>query len=113
MQNFFLGLKAILLEAFDTLSQVSDYPMFWGFAMGFLTSTIVHAFLITDSPRHVSTVLFEDKSKGFQKLYPRKANGSFIRSYSEYSRIADRTKSVFLIAIFITTLLILVVVLTK
>jgi len=113
MNNFFLGLRAVLGEGRDTIGRVSDYPMFWGFAAGFLTSTITHAFLITDNPRQMPTVLFDDKSKGFEKLYPKREDGSYGKSYSDYSRMADRAKTTVLIAIFITTILILVVILTK
>ena len=113
MQNFLLGLKAVLGGARDTLSQIGSFPMFWGFAIGFLVSTVAHAFLITDRPSHVSTVLFADKSRGFEKLYPRKTDGTFGKSYADYSRMAERIKTSFLIAIFIMTALILVAVLTK
>ncbi|MEI6510817.1 MAG: hypothetical protein WCO25_02125 [Candidatus Uhrbacteria bacterium] len=113
MQNFFLGMRAVLGASWDTLRRIGDYPLFWGFAVGFLVSTIAHAFLMTDKPRQISTVLFEDKSKAFEKLYPRREDGSFSRSYSDYSKMADRTKTSVLLAIFITTILILIVVLTK
>ena len=70
MYNFIWGLQAVLREAKDTLMSVMDYPLFWGFAMGFLVSTIVHAFLMTDSPRQVPAVLFQDKSKELRKTLP-------------------------------------------
>ena len=113
MQNFLLGMMAVLGGTQETLGRVSDYPMFWGFATGFLTSTIMHAFLIMDSPRHIPTALLEDKARGFEKLYPKKDGGSFTKSYSDYSRMADRARTTVLIAILIMTIFILVVVLTK
>lgn len=113
MENFIKGLQAIFGEAGNTLSAVTDYPLFWGFAVGFFTSTIVHAFLMTDHPQQVSTVLFQEKAKGFETLYPAKPNGTFTKSYSDYSKMADRVKTLFLIATFILTLLIFIAILRK
>lgn len=113
MYNFIWGLQAVLREAKDTLMHVTDYPLFWGFAMGFLVSTIVHAFLMTDSPRQVPAVLFRDKSASFEKLYPPRDDGSYARSYASFSRMVDKTKLVSLLAVLLVTILILIAVITK
>lgn len=113
MDNFFLGLRAVLLESKDTLSRVMAYPLFWGFAMGFFTSTLVHAFLILDNPRQISNVLLNDKATSFQQLYPARADGTFAKSYADFSRMADRTKIVFLSAFLLVSVVLLIVLLTK
>ncbi len=113
MDNFFLGLRSVLLEAKGTLSLVSAYPLFWGFAMGFLTSTLAHAFLIMDHPKHVTDALFLDKSSGFSKLYPARPDGTFGKSYVDYSRMVDRVKIAFLSASLFVTLVLFTVLLTK
>lgn len=113
MDNFFLGLRAVLLGSKDMLSRVTAYPLFWGFAMGFFTSTLVHAFLIMDSPRQVSSVLFNDKATSFQRLYPPGKDGSFTKSYSDFSRMADRVKIAFLSALLCGMSILLIALLTK
>lgn len=112
MNNFIEGMVAIILGLKGTLIRVTDYPLFWGFATGFLTSTLVHAFMMTDSPRQVPTVLFNDKSTSFEKLYPRRDDGTYTKSYAEFSRTAMRTKVIFSLAGFIVLALILIVSLT-
>lgn len=113
MDNFLLGLRAVFSALIETLGRLVDYPLFGGFVVGFLTSTIAHAFLVVDNPRHVSTVLFTDKAKSFQKLYPPKADGSFTKSYSDYSRMADRLKITFLSAALFGVVVLLIVVITR
>ncbi len=113
MDNFFLGLRAVLLEAKGTIAFVTAYPLFWGFAMGFLTSTLVHAFLIMDHPKQVADALLLDKSTGFSKLYPARPDGTFGKSYADYSRMVDRVKITFLSAGLCVTLVLFIVLLTK
>ncbi len=113
MDNFFLGLRAVLLEAKGTLALVTAYPLFWGFAVGFLTSTLVHAFLIVDHPKQVSDALFLDKSSSFSKQFPPRADGTFGKSYADYSRMVDRVKITFLSAFLCVVLVLFIVLLTK
>ena len=113
MNNFFLGLEAVLGEAKGTLSQVAAYPLFWGFATGFITSTVVHAFLMVDHPRQVGDILFRDKAQSFEKMYPSKPDGSYAKSYTEFSRMVDRTKITFLSAFLLATVVLLAVSLTR
>ena len=101
-----LGLKA-------TLSQVTSYPLFWGFAVGFFTSTVVHALLLTDRPRDVPIVLFQEKAKSFEKLYSPQEGKTYTKSYAEYSRMVHRIKLLFLLAILILLVLIFVVLITS
>jgi len=113
MDNLLLGLRAVLLGSKDTLSRVAAYPLFWGFAVGFFTSTLVHAFLILDHPRQATDVLFSDKSTSFEKLYPARADGTYAKSYTDFSRMADRAKIAFLSAFLCVTVILLIVLLTK
>lgn len=106
MDNFLGGFHAVMLGLVDTMAQVADYPLFWGFAVGFLTSTIVHAFLLTDHPRDIPTVLFQEKAKGFEQLYAPEKGSTYTKSYAEYSKTAHRTKLLFLIAASIVLLVV-------
>ncbi len=40
MDNFLGGFHAVMLGLKDTLAQVTNYPLFWGFATGFFTFAI-------------------------------------------------------------------------
>lgn len=112
MNNFLEGIRAVFGGLMSLLVGVANYPLFWGFALGFFTSTLVHAFLMTDNPRQIPAVLFEDKSTSFEKLYPRKADGTYAKSYADFSQTAKRTKLLFSLAFAIATVLLLLVIIT-
>ena len=107
MDNFLGGFHAVMLGLGDTLSQVTNYPLFWGFATGFLTSTIAHLFLLSDHPRDVPTVLFQEKAKSFAKLYAPKKGGAYTKSYTEYSKTAHQIKLSALISVMIISSILL------
>lgn len=109
MDNFLLGMQAVLTEARAMLARLSGYPMLWGFAAGFFTSTLFHAFLMTGKPSQLSTVLFKSKGESFQKLYPPDADGKFTRSYAEYSHMVERTKITMLTGFLCVTVILLLV----
>ncbi len=113
MDNFLGGIHAVMLGLRDTLSQVTNYPLFWGFAMGFLTSTIAHALLLSDHPRDIPRVLFQEKAASFEKLYAPKEGETYAKSYSEYSKTVHRTKLLFLTAASIVLVLIVVVLIAR
>ena len=98
MDNFLGGFHAVILGLKDTLFQVADYPLFWGFSLGFLTSTIVHAFVVSEHPRDVPVMLFQEQSKSFEKLYATSSKGTYTKSYAEYSTMVRRIKILFFIA---------------
>lgn len=112
MRNFVLGMGAILESVLLLLEQTTKYQVFWGFLIGFFVSTVFYGFLITDRPRHIPSVLFEDKAKSFQRLYSRAADQAYHRSFYEFSQKADRLKAVFLLAVLFLILLILITITT-
>jgi hypothetical protein len=110
MDNFLGGFHAVILGLKDSLSQVTNYPLFWGFTLGFLTSTIVHAFLMSDHPKNLPTMLFTEQSKSFEALYAKSEDGTYAKSYSEYSKMVRHIKILSLIAVSLILVLIIIVV---
>lgn len=113
MDNFLGGFHAVILGLKDTLSQVTNYPLFWGFSLGFLTSTIVHAFLMSEHPRDVPKMLFQEQSKSFETLYAPSETGTYTKSYAEYSKMVRRTKILFFIAASLVLLLVIMVLILR
>jgi hypothetical protein len=93
--NFFYGLQAILSGIVDALRVALTFKLFWGFVLGFLVSTIVHAFLVADNVKHLPTMMFNDTSVSFQKIYPRAQDTPYEHSFALYAKNVDRLKSVF------------------
>lgn len=91
---------------------ILHYELFWGFAVGFLVSTVVHGFLITDSPRAVLTILLHDKAKSFTKLHKIGDNGQYNDSFCTFSAQTRKMKTVFAITGALFLFLIILALLT-
>lgn len=111
MNNFVFGVQAIARGMSNAIHYVTQFPLFWGFALGFVTSTLVHGFLISDHPKQLPTLLFHNKMRGFQKLHTQSVNGSYLASYSEFSVMATKVKFVFGLAFTLCAGIILLVLL--
>ncbi|HBK34139.1 TPA: hypothetical protein DEP34_00175 [Candidatus Uhrbacteria bacterium] len=112
MKNFFWGLQAITENFLFFSKQLSQYQLFWGFAVGFFVATLFYGFLITDHPKQVPTVLFHDSSSSFQKIYQRKEGQAYSTSFYDFSKKANRLKTAFLLAGILAIVLTLISLLT-
>ena len=112
MDNFIFGMQAVLNGTLVSVKQITQYQLFWGFSIGFLVSTIVHGFLISESPRQIPTILFQDKAVSFEKIHPRKEDESFSSSFFLFSKTADKVKISFLLAALLFLLIGLFAILT-
>ena len=110
MENFLLGLEAIYNGTVLSVKQITQYQLFWGFVTGFLVSTLVHGFLITDNTRHVPTILLRDKSISFQKLHQREEGMPYQTSFHTFSKNADKLKITFGIAFILLMFVVLLAV---
>lgn len=109
MENFFFGIQALLVGMIDVLRGITRFQLFWGFTLGFLVSTLVHAFLIANSVKELPTMVFDDKAISFEKIHAREMNAPYIQSYTTYSKNVDKLKFVFYLAgFFLITLLMLI-----
>lgn len=95
VDNFFYGLQAVLIGTVDTVRVAASYPLLIGFAVGFLTASVVHSLLNADHIAHVPSMLLRDASTSFQKVHPASADGTYQHSYTDYVKNVSRMKSVF------------------
>ena len=91
--NFFFGVQANLAGVIDVFRVATQQKLFWGFVLGFVISSVIHAFLVAEHVRHIPTMMLSDASTSFQKLYPRQANAPFDQSFCVYSQNVERIKS--------------------
>lgn len=110
MDNFFYGLQASVSGVVELLRVVAAYQLFWGFAIGFLVSTLLHAFLVSGNVREVPAMVFGDSAKSFEKLYPRDPNQPFHHSFYTYSENVKKIRgmlyfsALFLLTVFLTVI---------
>jgi len=112
MDNFFFGLQAVSSGGIDLLHRITAYKMFWGFALGFLVSTLLHGFLLTDNPKDLPDMLLKDKATSFQKIYPQDEKNVYHQSFQSYIQKVDKIKFVFATAALLFILIALLVLLT-
>lgn len=108
MDNFFFGFQAVVSESIDLIRRITAYKLFWGFSLGFLVSTILHGFLLTDHPKQLATMLLKDKAVSYQKLHTQDGSQKYKgESFQAYMKRVDKIKLVFLLAVILFVLLIL------
>lgn len=95
MDNFLFGIQSIAQGLKTTITLLAGYQMFWGFALGFFVSTLVHIFLITDNPRHVPTMLLYDPGVSFQKMQTKNQQGTYTASYAQFVKTVNKVRIVF------------------
>lgn len=108
MDNFVYGIQSIARGLSTTIALLGSYQLFWGFAIGFFVSTLVHIFLITDNPRHIPAMLFYDKGTSFQKIHSMSPEGVYKVSYSQFVKTVDKVKFVFGLAIMLFFVIIII-----
>lgn len=100
MENFIFGFQSVLKSTLDTLSQVIEYKLFWGFIIGFIVSTVMHSILIIDNPKHIPLILLQDKSSSFQKIHKMQGD-QYNQSFHVFCQAADKIKFSFGVTIFL------------
>ena len=98
MENFFYGIQGIGETIRITLIALANHPIMWGFGFGFLTSTFIHLFIVTDIPHAIPTMVMRGSVESFTKYAPRDAGGTYALSYAAFQREHTRVRIVFYLA---------------
>ena len=108
MANFTLGIQAALYNLQSVVYSALQFPLFWGFALGFLISTLVHAFLMSEHPAHVPIILMHKTHRSFEKIYGKEADpeGGDLE-YELFAKMAMVTKFVFALSVLVFLLVVL------
>ena len=108
MENFILGIQSVTTGMGQSIKGVGQYSIFWGFAFGFLVSTLMHGFLMTENPRDVPTMLLRSSANSFEKIHKKGENGSYEMSYNTFVKTANNVKFIFGLSFLLFVLIILV-----
>lgn len=112
MDNFLLGIQSVTTGMAQSIRGVGQYSLFWGFAFGFLVSTLMHGFLITENPRNVPTMLLRSSADGFEKLHKKGDSGSYEVSYQTFVKTSNNVKFIFGVSFLIFAAIVLVAMLS-
>ncbi len=108
MDNFFFGLQSVSYGTIDMARQITKYQLFWGFTLGFVVSTVVHGFLLTDNPKDVPLMVLRDKATSFQKIHTREEGKPYKQSFHQYSKNVIQLKTMFALGGLFILLVILI-----
>lgn len=106
MENFIFGIQGVFLGFQGTLDVVTQYGGLVPFILGFVSSTLIHGFVIADDPRMVPMMVMNDAAVSFEKMNTLDG-GHYQQSYSEHTNQVQKIKSLFRIAIGLLVLLLL------
>ena len=95
MENFVFGLQALASDIKITTLALLRHQMMWGFGVGFVASTMVHAFVVTDNPRQIPAMLTRDTRDSFISVMPQAPDGTYQVSYTAFQRDYNRVRIIF------------------
>lgn len=99
MENFIYALKAIGKDMGLFFKSILGNTVVDAFIFGIFLTVIVVGFVVTKNPKRIPVILQYSAMDGFQKLSDRDTTGTYSMSYSSYTKMHSRVRSLFMLAI--------------
>lgn len=96
LNNFFLGLTAIIHDIRLFFDENLHNSAVLGFTAGLFTTVLVVGFIITKNPHHIPIILRYSSFESFQKIAARDSSGTFKDSFSNFVKIYTQVRMLFL-----------------
>lgn len=107
MENFVFGIQALGLSVSVTVVALMNHPLVWGFGFGFLASTFIHLFIVTDVPHAIPLMVTKGAPESFKRIAQRDKSGSYLQSYTTFQKEHSRVRIAFYLALNTLLLVIL------
>ncbi|MBI4253069.1 hypothetical protein HY623_02745 [Candidatus Uhrbacteria bacterium] len=107
MENVIYGIQALGRSVSVTVIALLHHQLIWGFGLGFLASTFIHLFIVTDIPRAIPLMVTKSAPDSFQKIASRDEHGSYTQSYTTFQKEHSRVRIAFYLALNTLLLVIL------
>ena len=98
-ENFKYGILALANEIKLFMVSILHNKVILGFIFGIFLTVIIVGFIITKNPSHIPVMLQYSPMEGFQKLSERDTNGTYNMSYSQYTKMHNHVRMLFMTAI--------------
>lgn len=95
MNNVAFAFSAIRQDVQLTMSDFIRHEIVWGFLLGITSATIIYAFLVSEHPRNIPTMLTCDLTDSFNRIAERDADGRFMHSYTSFKREYNFIRTIF------------------
>ncbi|MBI4250219.1 hypothetical protein HY622_01375 [Candidatus Uhrbacteria bacterium] len=99
MDNFIYGIHAVSTTIKPIVFAVVNHPLMWGFGLGFLASTMIHLFIVTDIPHAIPVMVRKGPIESFQKVAPKNEKGDYLISYTDFQKEHLRVRIAFYLTI--------------
>ncbi len=99
MENFIFGLQSAGETLRLTTLALVRHPILWGFGIGFLSSTFIHLFIVTDVPHTIPTMVTNTAAESFRKIVKKDDSGSYAPSYTAFQKEHARVRIAFYLAV--------------
>lgn len=99
MENIIFALQNVAINIQNTISVLLSRELVWGFAIGFLASTMIHLLIVSENPRLIPHILTKSKHKSFKHLSEKDKKGAYKWAYTTFQQEYDRVKMTFYAAL--------------
>lgn len=107
MDNIIFGIQAIGRSVSATTVALISHPLIWGFGIGFLASTSIHLFIVTDVPHAIPLMVTKGAPESFKRIARRDERGAYTQSYTTFQKEHSRVRIAFYLALNTLLLVIL------
>lgn len=98
-ENFKYGILALASEIKLFMLSILHNKVILGFVFGIFMTVIIVGFIITKNPAHIPVILQSSPMEGFQKLAERNSDGTYNMSYTQYTKMHNHVRMLFMTAI--------------
>ncbi len=112
LNNFFFGLQSLATNILEFGRQLSNYELFWGFSIGFLVSTMVHVFLLSEDRRYACGMILKKRLQSFEHRYPPEERLNAPQLFEEHNERVTQLRSTFLLVLLLFVFVLLIAVIT-
>lgn len=100
MDNFIFGLQNLWSNIGNTALQLFQHQLVWGFAIGFVVSTIVHLLIMSDHPKRIPHILTKSLRDSYKHLNPKDSKAKHYKSLHHFKLEYHRVHISTLLTIF-------------
>ena len=99
MDQFTFSVQALATSLKLTTLALLRHQVMWGFSLGFVASTLVYAFIVSENPRSLPTLLTQNERDSFLALANKTPQGTFKTSFLNFQREYNKMRFIFYTAV--------------
>ena len=94
MSNLIFGLENMWMSLVNTGRDLIESQITWGFAFGFMASTVIHLLVISDHPKRIPHIVSKSLKDSYQHLNPEDSLAPGYKTLDHFKREYHRVRIV-------------------